>query len=86
MDAADTAIVYFSHHALELKGLPRLDPAIVKKYFDRKDIVVIDDKDELQQTVTKFTRPDETPVFLLLMSSGTFDGIDWNNVSSQQNS
>ena len=27
--------------------------------------------------------PAGKPVFLLLMSSGTFDGIDWNTVSSR---
>ena len=83
MDAANEAIVYFSHHALNLKGLPPLDPASVKKYFGRNDINVIDEKNTLEQTVTTMISHKQKPVFLLLMSSGTFDGIDWNNVSSQ---
>lgn len=86
MDAADMAVVYFSHHALELKGLPNLEPSVVKKYFDRKDVVVIDNKDELLEMVKKSVAYNGAPVFLLLMSSGTFDGIDWNGVSSQPNS
>jgi UDP-N-acetylmuramate: L-alanyl-gamma-D-glutamyl-meso-diaminopimelate ligase len=85
MDGADDAIVYFSHHALSLKGLPTLQPAIVKKYFDRSDLNVIDNKDELLETVEKMINNKEKPVFLLLMSSGTFDGIAWNGVSSHKN-
>ncbi len=83
MDGADEAIVYFSHHALSLKGLPNLDPSVVKKYFERNDVFVIDEKAQLEQTVKKLVTGKQLPVFLLLMSSGTFDGIDWNTVSSQ---
>ncbi|MCW3123213.1 MAG: peptidoglycan synthetase [Flavipsychrobacter sp.] len=82
MDAADDAIVYFSHHALSMKGLPNLDTESVKKYFERNDVNIIDEKEKLQETVRNFISGKEKPVFLLLMSSGTFDGIDWNAVSS----
>ena len=85
MDAADEAIVYFSHHALQLKGLPNLDRAIVKKNFGRDDVIVIDDKVKLRETIDAKIATKAKPVFLLLMSSGTFDGIDWNTVSSQLN-
>jgi UDP-N-acetylmuramate: L-alanyl-gamma-D-glutamyl-meso-diaminopimelate ligase len=84
MDGADEAIVYFSHHALDLKGLPNLDPAAVKKYFEREDIQVIDEKTKLEHTVRDMISHKDKPVFLLLMSSGTFDGIDWNSVSSHK--
>jgi UDP-N-acetylmuramate: L-alanyl-gamma-D-glutamyl-meso-diaminopimelate ligase len=83
MDAADDAIVYFSHHALSLKGLPNLDPEKVKQYFERKDAYIIDEKSKLEETINKITADQQKPVFLLLMSSGTFDGIDWNTVCSR---
>ena len=83
MDAADESIVFFSHHALELKGLPGLDKAAVKQYFRRDDLLVIDNKDELLRMVKNKVTGRQQPVFLLVMSSGTFDGIDWNSVSSQ---
>ena len=82
MDAADDAIVFFSHHALSMKGLPALDPAVVKGYFERRDINVIDEKAKLEATVREMISNKGKPVFLLLMSSGTFDGIDWNAVSA----
>ncbi len=82
MDSADDAIVYFSHHALNMKGLPPLDPEAVRKYFSNNDINVIDERATLEETVKKMISGKQKPVFLLLMSSGTFDGIDWNTVSS----
>lgn len=83
MDAADYALVYFSHHALQLKGLPALNTDTVQKYFDREDLVVIDNKEALEKNVQDILKNTGSPVCLLLMSSGTFDGIDWNSVCSQ---
>ncbi len=84
MKGADEAIVFFSHHALQLKGLPMLVPDVVRSYFGREDMHVIHNAAELKQTVEEGISGREKPVFLLLMSSGTFDGIDWNSVSSHQ--
>lgn len=83
MQAADEAIVFFSNHALELKGLPPLQRNTVKGYFDRDDLTVTDDKKELATLVQQNLKKSEKPVCLLLMSSGTFDGIDWNSVILQ---
>lgn len=84
MDKADKAIVYFSHHALKLKGLPPLSKEEVYTHFATQGLMVIDDKNELQNVVAQSINDNARPVCLLLMSSGTFDGIDWNNVCSQK--
>ncbi len=84
MDKADKAIVYFSHHALELKGLPPLSKEEVYAHFATQGLTVIDDKNELKDLVAQSLSDNSRPVCLLLMSSGTFDGIDWNNVCSQK--
>lgn len=83
MNAADNAIVYFSHHAISLKGLPELNKEDVKKHFERTDLLVVDNKIELEEKIKELLKQQSKPVCLLLMSSGTFDGIDWNAVSSQ---
>jgi UDP-N-acetylmuramate: L-alanyl-gamma-D-glutamyl-meso-diaminopimelate ligase len=83
MDAADNAVVYFSHHALSLKGLPELDREQVGEHFERKDLQVIDKKAELEDHIENLLRHRVKPVCLLLMSSGTSDAIDWNDVSSR---
>lgn len=83
MNAADKAIVFFSNHALELKGLPPLERNVVKDHFGREDLIVTDDKEELAQLIQDGMAERTPPVCLLLMSSGTFDGIDWNSVFLQ---
>lgn len=85
MNSADKAIVYFSHHALSLKGLPELKQDAVTVYFGREDLRVLDEKEALEEHVKSLLTETKQPVCLLLMSSGTFDGIDWKAVSSQNN-
>ena len=72
-DAPDVAVVYFNPHVLAHKRLPPLPPAAVAAAFQRPDLHVITDGHELAE----FLRAqlwDSTN--LLLMSSGTFDGLD----------
>jgi UDP-N-acetylmuramate: L-alanyl-gamma-D-glutamyl-meso-diaminopimelate ligase len=73
--------VFFSHHALQLKGLPTLSAADVKQHFGREDIQVIDNKEDLLKTVQDAVSKESGPRCLLLMSSGTFEGIDWNSIA-----
>lgn len=77
MAQADAAIVFYSEHALQLKGLPPLDPAQVKAHFHRDDLTVVHSKASLEQLVTEQIARAGKEVCLLLMSSGTFDGLDW---------
>ncbi|WP_277881342.1 UDP-N-acetylmuramate--L-alanine ligase [Hymenobacter cyanobacteriorum] len=72
-DAPDVAVVYFNPHVLEHKRLPPLAAATVAEAFQRPDIKVITDSTEL----AAFLRAQEwANANLLLMSSGTFDGLD----------
>ncbi len=82
MDAADEAAVFFSRHALELKKLPLLPEELVLKAFAREDIIVTDSRDALAAHIKQRLHASAAPVCLLLMSSGTFDGIDWKTVVS----
>ncbi len=80
MDSADTSIVYYSNHTLELKKLPPLAPETVVAHFQRNDLLAINNKEALYEKVHALSKNNGKPVFLLLMSSGTFDGIDWNTL------
>jgi len=73
MNGADEAIVYFNPHTLKHKKLPDITKKEVKKAFGRKDLEVFTDSDELRTYLLglKWKRRN-----LLMMSSGTFDGID----------
>lgn len=72
MAEADVSAVLFSKHALEMKKMPMLDEAEVAAGFGG-NIKVFTDKDELRKFIESHYSGKEN---LLLMSSGTFDGMD----------
>jgi UDP-N-acetylmuramate: L-alanyl-gamma-D-glutamyl-meso-diaminopimelate ligase len=81
MAAADDAIVFYSQHALELKGLPPLAADTVRQHFGQENLAVADNKEQLITEVQRAIKVAKSPVCLLLMSSGTFEGIDWAEVT-----
>ena len=72
-DAPDVAVVYFNPHVLAHKRLPPLPPEAVKAAFQRPDLRVITDSTELAAFLHEQQWANTN---LLLMSSGTFDGLD----------
>ena len=72
-DAPDVAVVYFNPHVLEHKRLPPLAAATVAEAFQRPDLKVITDSAELAAFLREQAWANAN---LLLMSSGTFDGLD----------
>jgi UDP-N-acetylmuramate: L-alanyl-gamma-D-glutamyl-meso-diaminopimelate ligase len=72
MAEADISAVLFSKHALEMKKMPMLDEAEVAVGFGG-NIKVFTDKNELRKFIESNYSGKEN---LLLMSSGTFDGMD----------
>lgn len=79
-DAPDVAVVYFNPHVLEHKRLPPLAAATVAEAFQRPDIKVITDSAELAAFLSSQTWDNAN---LLLMSSGTFDGLDLNGLAAE---
>ncbi len=81
MHSADEAIVFYSHHALQLKGLPALEPAEVQRHFSQEGLCAVDSKEALTAAVKEHLgKSGGKPVCLLLMSSGNFEGVDWEAV------
>jgi len=72
-DAPDVAVVYFNPHVLEHKRLPPLAPAAVQQAFQRPDLHVFTDSQALAAFLHEQPWADTN---LLLMTSGTFDGLD----------
>lgn len=71
MIEADIKAVLFSKHALEMKKMPMLDESEVAANFGN-DVKVFTDKNELRKFIESNYTKNEN---LLLMSSGTFDGM-----------
>lgn len=80
MNAADVPMVFYSGHALELKGLPPLSESGVREAFGRTDLIAASDIQALKADVAREIDDLTAPVCLLLMSSGTFEGLDWASV------
>jgi len=73
MDMADEAIVYFNAHTIEHKKLPPITVEQVRKSFNREDIIVFDTTDALRNHLSNLPKNGDV---VLMMSSGTFDGLD----------
>jgi UDP-N-acetylmuramate: L-alanyl-gamma-D-glutamyl-meso-diaminopimelate ligase len=77
---ADEALVYFNPHTIEHKKLAPISPQMVLDAFGGQNIRVFTDSSELRKyLLSKFWRNSN----LLMMSSGTFDGIDFQILSSE---
>lgn len=74
MAGADKAFVFYSHHAMEIKRMPPLDPEWVREEFDHPDLEVKTDIESLREAVKAI--PTDRTVFLF-MSSGSWDATDW---------
>ncbi|MGJ8592488.1 MAG: UDP-N-acetylmuramate--L-alanine ligase [Aquaticitalea sp.] len=77
LDAADVAVVFYSPHAVEIKKLEEVTHEQIANAFERKDLII-------------YTNPDDFKAFLfsqnfdhkalLLMSSGNYGGLDFDEV------
>jgi UDP-N-acetylmuramate: L-alanyl-gamma-D-glutamyl-meso-diaminopimelate ligase len=80
MAPADQSIVYFDRHVLEHKKLPEISPEEVRTAFGTSNVTVLNHPDQIRQFLYRL---DLTGSTLLLMSSGNFSGIDFNELASK---
>ncbi len=80
MNDADEAIVYFNPHTISHKKLKPITEEQVLDYFNRKDLKVFTDSKALQDYL-KIKKLNHH--VLLMMSSGNFDGINFNKLSTE---
>jgi len=77
MNLSDTAIVYFNPHTLKHKQLADISAEQIKQAFAREDLEVFTDSELLVQRLLKESWINKN---LLLMSSGNFGGVDYNEL------
>ncbi|MFN8293231.1 MAG: Mur ligase family protein [Chitinophagales bacterium] len=78
LDAADTAIVFLDEHAFKLKNMTLLEGAKVKAGFQNSSIEILHTKEALLERLQAQQQSQHT--CFLLMSSGTFGGMDLNRI------
>lgn len=77
MKEADVAYVYFNPKVIEHKRLTPISAEDVRKAFGTKNVEVFTSSEALQKAVSRqYSAFSDQGVALLMMSSGTFDGID----------
>lgn len=80
MELADEAIVYFNPHTIAHKKLDPITAEQVKNAFGGNNVTVYTDSQVLMNDLLK---KDLDQKNLLLMSSGNFDGIDFNDLAKR---
>jgi len=79
LDAADSACVFFSPHAMEIKRMPALPPGKILNGFGRADLKVLTKKEDLEDWIAEQRKENDN---LLLMSSGSYDGMDTGAIAA----
>jgi len=80
MDNADLAAIFYSPHTLEMKKMPPISPQEIKAAFKNDSLEIFTDKTELE----KFLKAQNWyQSNLLLMTSGTFGGMNFNEIGSE---
>lgn len=77
LDAADKAVVFYSPHALEIKKLEVITKEQIATAFKRDDLTIYTDPDKFKQFL--FNQEFKNKA-LLLMSSGDYGGLDFDQV------
>ena len=79
LDNADKAVVFYSPHAVEIKKLEEVSKDQIEKAFQRDDLIIYTNPTEFKEFL--FNQNIENTA-ILLMSSGNYGGLDFEEVKS----
>jgi UDP-N-acetylmuramate: L-alanyl-gamma-D-glutamyl-meso-diaminopimelate ligase len=77
LDAADVAVVFYSPHAVEIKKLDAVTHQQIADAFERDDLIIYTNPDDFKNYL--FSQNFDNKA-LLLMSSGNYGGLDFDEV------
>ncbi len=77
LNAADTAVVFYSPEAVQIKRLETITYEQIAKAFNREDLIIYTNPEDFKQYLFNLNL-DHTA--LLLMSSGNYGGLDFDDV------
>jgi UDP-N-acetylmuramate: L-alanyl-gamma-D-glutamyl-meso-diaminopimelate ligase len=77
LDAADSAVVFYSPHAVLIKQLEAIKTEQIENAFGRQDLIVFTNPADFK---TYLYAQDYDNTSLLLMSSGNYGGLDFDSV------
>jgi len=79
LDAADVAVVFYSPHAVEIKKLEEVSKEQIANAFQRDDLIIYTNPEEFKDFLFSQKFDNKS---LLLMSSGNYGGLDFNEVKA----
>lgn len=79
LDAADVAVVFYSPDAVAIKKLEEISKTQIESAFNRNDLIVYTNPTEFQNFLKEQTFNESV---LLLMSSGNYGGLDFDEVQT----
>jgi UDP-N-acetylmuramate: L-alanyl-gamma-D-glutamyl-meso-diaminopimelate ligase len=79
MNKADKALVYFSPEVVKHKRLPELSRAFVGECFG-ENVTIVNNSEEVNEFIQKEV---SQGTVLLMMSSGNFDGLDYDQIGEE---
>lgn len=77
LDAADVAVVFYSPHAVEIKKLEEVTQQQIANAFERDDLIIYTNPQEFKNFLFSQNFDNKS---LLLMSSGDYGGLDFDEV------
>ena len=79
LQKADVAVVFYSPKALEIKKLDAITKEQIAKAFEREDLIIFTNPSEFKQFLFSENLKESV---LLLMSSGNYGGLDFEEVKA----
>ncbi|NNE32145.1 MAG: peptidoglycan synthetase [Winogradskyella sp.] len=79
LDAADVAVVFYSPHAVEIKKLEKVTHDQIANAFERDDLIIYTNPEDFKNFLFSQNFDNKS---LLLMSSGNYGGLDFNEVNT----
>ena len=77
LNAADVAVVFYSPHAVEIKKLDEVTHEQIANAFERDDLIIYTNPEDFKNYLFSQNFDDKA---LLLMSSGNYGGLDFDEV------
>ncbi len=78
LDEADIAVVFYSPHAVEIKKLEKVTHEQISNAFERDDLIIYTNPADFKDFLFSQNFDDKA---LLLMSSGNYGGLDFDEVT-----
>ena len=78
LDAADVAVVFYSPHAVEIKKLEEVTQEQIANAFERDDLIIYTNPTDFKNFLFSQNFKNKS---LLLMSSGNYGGLDFDEVT-----